>query len=131
MFPVLNFALHVILRIFPEEQLRVQEVLVLQAVVYRLASDVVVHLVLHDNQGRGLSEVADDRDLFGPDVENLEEQLVASGRIRLGADLVPDFPDIPEEVAVRGRFTVGVVLVDLPAAEGAGPGAVELGADPG
>ncbi len=50
--PTWQHGLHVVLRIFPEEQLRVEEVLIFQAIVDRLAGDVVVHLVLHDDQGR-------------------------------------------------------------------------------
>jgi hypothetical protein len=79
-------------------------VFIVQPIVDRLSGDVVVHRVLHDDQRRRLSQAADIRDLFSPDIQDLREKFIARGRIRLGTDLVPNLPDLPKEVAGRRRF---------------------------
>jgi hypothetical protein len=82
------------LRIFPEEQLRIQEMFIFQPIVDRLAADVVVHRILHNDRRRRLPQIADNRDFFGPDVQNLCEQLPVSVQIAKAHPCVAEAGDV-------------------------------------
>ena len=85
--------------------------------------------VVYDQRIGNLAQVADLRQLFCPDVENLEEEFVAPGLVRFDQDFVPQVPHFDDPV-VWGRFFGGGVRgVQAPAAPCFAPGAVEAGAE--
>src|SRR6266545_336194 len=123
LFPLTSAA--VLRRVVPVEGLGVDELLVLGRVVDREAVLDALEAVLHDQRRGYLAQNADHRQLLGPDVEELFEQIVALLLVRLERDLVPGIPDLADPVIRRRLLGVGVLRVEPPEAPGRRPWPVE------
>src|SRR5262245_28622231 len=120
--------LGVLRRVVPVERLRVDELLVLGWVVDREGVFSPFEAVLHDQRLRQLAQDADHRQLLGPHVEDLLEQLVALGLIRLSGELIPSAPDLADVVIRRRLLGVGIFWIESPEAPRIAPWSIDGGA---